>query len=178
MNLSGNLSGIHLLVATPCYGGLVHQSYMKSMIALLQTGPSLGFQVSLELPGYDSLVTRGRNTLAAKFLDTESATHLLFADADIAFGAEQVVRMLRFNQDVVAGMYPLKMIYWDAAALERAQAGESPDSAALRHLGYPCDGDDLESREGFVTGLFAGAGFMLIRRNVLSRMIEAFPESR
>jgi len=173
-----NPAGQHLFVATPCYGGLVHQPYMQSAIALLQTGPSLGFRVSIELLGYDSLVTRSRNALVAKFLDTESATHLLFVDADIAFEAAQVVRMLRFDQDVVAGMYPLKMILWDGDAIGRAQAGEPLDCAPLRYVGVACQGEEAESRDGFITGIYAGTGFMLIRRAVFRRMIEAFPETR
>jgi hypothetical protein len=135
-----SLSGTHLFVATPCYGGLVHQRYMQSAIALLQTCPAHGVRVSIELLGYDSLITRSRNALVAKFLDTESATHLLFVDADISFEAVQVLRMLRFGQDVVAGMYPLKMILWDDAAVERVRAGESPDSAPLRYVGVACEG--------------------------------------
>lgn len=169
---------IHLFVATPCYGGSVHQRYMQSAIALLQRGPSLGFRVSIELLGYDSLITRGRNTLVAKFLDTETATHLLFVDADIAFEVEQVMRMLRFDQDVVAGMYPLKMIHWDAAAHGRAGSGEPFDSAPLGYVGSPCEGEESESRDEFVAGFYAGTGFMLIRRAVFLRMIEAFPETR
>jgi len=173
-----NLAGLNLFVGTPCYGGLVHQRYMQSAIALLQTGPALGFNVSIEMLGHDSLVTRSRNALVAKFLDTETATHLLFVDADIAFAVEQVVRMLRFDRDVVAGVYPLKMIHWDTAAHDRAQAGEPFDSAPLRYVGYPCQGEEAESHDGFVTGLWAGTGFMLIKRGVLRRMIEAFPETR
>ena len=165
----------HVFVATPCYGGLVHQRYMQSAIALLQSVPALGFRVTIEMLGYDSLVTRSRNTLVAKFLDTETTTHLLFVDADIAFEVEQVVRMLRFDGDVVAGMYPLKMIDWDVAAIERARSGEPPDSAPLRYLGLQCE--ERESRDGFVSGLYAGTGFMLIKRAVFTRMIAAFPES-
>jgi hypothetical protein len=173
-----DFTGLHLFVATPCYGGMVHQRYMESAIGLLQRGPALGFQVSIEMLGYDSLVTRSRNALVAKFLDHATATHLLFVDADIAFGVEQVVRMLGFNEGVVAGMYPLKMIHWDAAAVERARLGEGPDSAGLRYVGVPCEDEELESHEGFVTGVFAGTGFMLIRRDVFRRMVEAFPETR
>jgi len=151
---------------------------MKSAVALLQAGPALGFQVSIELLGHDSLVTRSRNALVAKFLDAHTATHLLFVDADIAFEVEQVVRMLRFDRDVVAGMYPLKMIRWDAAARGRVQSGEPFDSAPLSYVGVPCEGEELESRDGFVTGLFPGTCFMLVKRAVLRRMIEAFPETR
>lgn len=168
----------HLFVATPCYGGLVHQQYMHSAIVLLQQGPRLGFRVSLELLGYDSLVTRSRNTLVAKFLDNESATHLLFVDADIGFELAQVVRMLEFDEDVVAGMYPLKMIAWYEAAVARARAGERPETAPLRYVGFPCGGSEREARDGFVTGVYAGTGFMLIKRNVFLRLIDAFPETR
>jgi hypothetical protein len=151
---------------------------MQSAIELLHAGPVLGFRVSIELLGYDSLITRSRNALVAKFLDTETATHLLFIDADIAFEVEQVARMLRFDQDVVAGMYPLKMIHWDAAAIRRAQSGEPPDSAPIGYVGVSCQGEEAESRDGFVTGVYAGTGFMLIRRSVFHRMIEAYPETR
>ena len=129
----------HLVVATPCFGGLVGQRYMQSAIALLQYGTQMGLQVSIELLGYDSLITRSRNALVARFMDTPTATHLLFVDADTGFNVEQVLRMLHFDQDIVAGMYPLKLIDWDEAALTRARRGEPllqlhrriPDRAAF-----------------------------------------------
>ncbi len=170
--------GPHLVVATPCFGGMVGQRYMQSAIALLQYGTQIGLPVSIELLGYDSLITRSRNTLVARFLDMPAATHLLFVDADTGFTVEQVLRMLRFDQDLVAGMYPLKLIDWDAAALARAQAGESVETAPLRYVGTPCEGTELEGRDGFITGQYAGTGFMLIRRHVLERMIAAYPHTR
>lgn len=173
-----NPSDLHIFVATPCYGGMVHQGYMRSVISLLQAGAAGGLRVSVELLGGDSLITRSRNTLVAQFLNTPDATHLLFVDADIAFDAAQIVRMIRFGQDVVAGIYPLKMILWDEAAEERVRSGEPRETAALRYVGYPAEGEEFESRDGFVTGSFAGAGCMLIRRPVFERMIAAFPESR
>jgi len=151
---------------------------MQSSIALLQQGPGLGFRVSIEMLGYDSLVTRGRNTLVAKFLDTETATHLLFVDADISFSVEQVVRMLQFDADVVAGMYPLKIIDWDQDAVARATSGEPLNTAPLRYVGVSCVGDEFEARDGFVAGTYAGTGFMMIRRAVFERMTAAFPETR
>ena len=49
-------------------------------------------------------VTRSSTT----FLDMPQATHLFFIDADIAFKPEAVQRLLDIDQDVVAGMYPIK----------------------------------------------------------------------
>jgi hypothetical protein len=170
--------GFHLFLATPCYGGLVHQRYMYSVMALMQQAPAGGVAVSVEMLGYESLITRGRNTLVSKFLDTPGATHLLFVDSDIAFHADQVLRMLAFGQDVVAGMYPLKSVDWDAEAVARAERGEPLETAPLRYVGVPCPEPDLESRDGFCTAVYAGAGFLMIHRSVFERMIEAFPETR
>jgi hypothetical protein len=165
----------HIFVATPCYGGLVAQRYMQCMFALLQRGNEQGYAVALQLLGYESLITRGRNTLVAMFLDHPAATHLMFIDADIAFDPLEIERMLALNEDVVAGMYPLKILDWDEQALLRARRGESLETAALRYVGVACN--DAEPHNGFVTAEFAGTGFMLIRRAAIERMIEAYPET-
>ncbi len=165
-------------MATPCFGGMVTQRYMQSTLGLLLLGQTRGFHVSIELLGYDSLIQRSRNTLLAKFLDSPTATHLLFIDADIGFDPAQVERMLAFGQDIVAGMYPLKLIDWGNAAMQRAQAGESLETAPIRFVGTPCEGAEFERSEGFVTGLYGGTGFMMIRREALTRMIAAYPKTR
>ncbi len=169
----------HVMVATPCYGGLVHQRYMQCIFALLRHGPSLGFDVSLELLGYDSLIPRARNTLVATFLDMETATHLMFIDADIGFETASVQRMLEFDKDVVAGLYPLKLIDWSPSALQRATThGEDICTAPLRYVGVMSDEATRRTDDGFVTGTYAGTGFLLIKRDALKKMIAAFPETR
>ncbi len=112
---------------------MVSQRYMVSAIALLQLGASLGIKVTLDLLGRESLITRGRNILVSRFLDDPSTTHLLFIDADIGFDPAQVIRMLRFDGRVVAGMYPLKLHDWNSG-LPCAVAGEALETAIQRYL--------------------------------------------
>jgi hypothetical protein len=173
-----DIASLTLMVATPCYGGVVTQRYMQSALTLMQAGTACGFTVHIELLGYDSLITRSRNTLVARFLDMPEATHLLFADADIGFGVEQVGRMLRLEEDFVAGMYPLKLIDWDTGALARAHGGEPVETAPIRYVGTPCEGAERRERDGFVTGLYAGTGFLLLRRAALERMVGAYAHTR
>lgn len=178
MGMNSRRKQARLVVGTPCYGGLVTMRYMQSLCVLLLQAPRLDMSVQLEMIGYESLITRGRNTLLAKFLDQADATHLFFIDSDIAFDVAQVTRMLAFDQDIVAGVYPLKQMEWNAAAIARVNAGERLEQAALRYVGLPCEGKEAEERQGFVTAEYAGTGFMLIRRNVLERMIAAYPQTR
>ncbi len=168
--------GLHIVVGTPCFGGLVTQGYMLSAINLLLLGNHLGFTVTIDMLGNDSLVTRSRNTLVAQFLDRTDATHLLFVDADISFQPAQVLRMVRFGEDVVAGMYPLKMREWSAEAIERVRYSEPLETAPLRYVGLPCEGQARTTREGFASAEYAGTGFLMIRRAALLRMIQAHPE--
>ena len=168
---------MHVLIATPCFGAMVHQAYMLSVLKLLCSPLAQRVPFTLEMLGHDSLITRSRNTLVARFLAHPTATHLLFVDADIGFEAAQLDRMLAFNQPVVAGMYPLKVLHWPTAAA-RQRAGEPAAAAPLLYVGEPCEGAEAEAADGFITARHAGTGFMLLRRDGLERMVRAYPETR
>jgi hypothetical protein len=168
----------HVLIATPCFGAMVHQGYMLSILGLLSGGTQGGFDVSLALLGHDSLITRSRNTLLARFLATPGATHILFIDADISFEPSQIGRMLATDKELVAGIYPLKVARWDPAARERMLRGESLAAAPLLYVGQACLGAEAAREGDFVTGTYAGSGFMLARRDMVERMAAAYPETR
>jgi hypothetical protein len=75
-------------------------------------------------------------------------------------------------------MYPLKIVHYDDTVSHHLRAGEALETAQLRYVGAPCQGEELEVDCGFATGVFAGAGFLLIKRGVLERMAAAYPETR
>jgi hypothetical protein len=90
----------------------------------------------------DSLVSRARNTLVAKFLESR-AEPLLFVDADIGFDPLQIVAMLNFGQEFVAGVAPVKDYFPDGCAMLRPRAPRlsetpvavlSPPSASVAAL--------------------------------------------
>ena len=163
-----------IFVATPCFGGQVTTGYMMSVLKLMQYTDTHGFSISLNLLGRDSLITRSRNTLVSAFLAMKEATHLMFIDSDLAFEPELVHRMLVFNQDVVAGMYPAKAYRWDAPPALIAR--EPLNTAMLQYVGKFCEGAELERIGPFATGVYCATGFMLVKRKVIERMIEAYPE--
>src|SRR3978361_1575841 len=119
----------HVFLATPCYGGVVAQGYMQSVIGIMRQAGADGFDVTLALLGQDALITRSRNTLLAHFMATEVATHILFIASDISFSPDLVDRLLAADKDVIAACYPLKTHYWDSYADRRLQDGEKPDTA-------------------------------------------------
>jgi hypothetical protein len=103
------------------------------------------------------------------FLATDY-THLFFIDADIAFDAEETLRMVLTDKDVVCGAYPRKFTNW-GRALECAASGGNIEQVKRESLEHVINFiDDNRSPPiddtGCVEVAYAGTGFMLIKRSV------------
>ena len=167
-----------VVVGTPCFGGMVTQNYTMSLLNLSAAAPKAGFDVAVIMLGNDALITRGRSAIVAKFLDNPSTTHLLFIDADISFSPEQVARLLTFDKDFVAGLYPAKIIDWQQLEARFGKTSERMDQSGFAYVADLCKGKELKTDQGFATGVYAGTGFQLIKRNVFERMKTAYPEMK
>lgn len=166
-----------VLIATPCFGGVVTQNYMLSVIRLMSYAKTAEFEVSVSMVGYDALISRARSTLLAAFLDDARATHVLFVDADIGFEPQQVERLLRFDKEFTGALYPLKSIDWELIAQRCVVGGESVRQAALSYVGTFSPEGERKQEGDFATGIYVGGGFQMIRRSALERMIAAYPET-
>ncbi len=170
-------SRIHLVVATPCYGGMVTSLYATSLMRLqnacLQRG---GIDLTVFMTSGDALIPRARQGLVAQFLHNDAATHLIFIDADISFAPDQVFRLLDFNKDVAAGVYPTKKVDW-AKAITQAKEGQTNlESSALSYVMGLEDPAKTATQNGFAKALYAGTGFMMIKRKVFLAMIERYAD--
>lgn len=153
-----------LFLATPCYGGLVTERYLDSVLALQARALAEGLPLEIATLGDDALITRARNRLVERFL-AGPHRHLLFVDADIGFRPEAALRLRAFAGDVVGGIYPVKRI--DPAALARHPG--RPAAAFDYVVGWG-DPDALEGRDGFARARWLGAGFLMIDRPVLAAL--------
>jgi hypothetical protein len=156
-----------VFIATPWFGGQVTQTYMQSIISLMSHCSTCDLDLTLAMLRHDSLITRSRNTLVSAFLGT-AATHILFIDADIGFEPEQVVRMLKADKPLVAGIYPLKVRDWDLLA-----DGGRPEEATPHYVWMPFGNAEWDGE--IATAAYAGTGFMMIRRDCIEAMRDAYP---
>jgi hypothetical protein len=164
---------IHLMVATPCFGGQVSSIYAGSIFHLqraVRSRPDIDLSVLMREG--DALITRARANLVTLFLDNPSATHLLFVDADIGFTPDQVFRLIESEADVVAGIYPIKRVNWDKAKrMLECDPARAP-SGALDYVLEIDNPDHVVTVNGFTRVRYAGTGFLMIRRHVLERMCQ------
>jgi hypothetical protein len=162
---------IHLVVATPCFGGQVSSIYASSIFALQRAvhGTS-NVNLKVHLRDGDALITRARANLVTLFLDDPAATHLLFVDADIGFAPGEVFRLIQCGADVVAGCYPIKRVNWNRVRQAMATGRANLPSSSLDYVLELDDPDQVWVLNGFTRVRYAGAGFLMIRRHVLEKM--------
>lgn len=177
MKQNTNLEGVKLFVATPMYGGMCYGSYAISCINLQNCLNDNGVRVKFGFLYDDALVPRARNNLVYEFLQTKY-THLMFIDGDIEFSPEHVLSLLWQDVDVLGGPYAKKHINWEKIShLLKVYPDISPQhlqrmaSDFVFHSKNPLTRLDemLEVEE-------AGTGFLLIKRDVFLKMIEAYPQ--
>ena len=98
-----------VVIATPCYGGMLNEGYLHGILQTQSVAVKNNFHMVLNTMGNESLVTRARNTLVAQFLDLcekdDRFTHLMFIDADIGFNGSNIWRLLDSGHDIACGIY-------------------------------------------------------------------------
>lgn len=166
---------IILFVATPAYGGLVNEKYVQGIVGLTAKCVQRDMGLAYYTRTNESLITRARNDLVFSFLQT-SATHLMFIDADINFNSEDIFKMISYNKDIITGAYPTKTINWDnMSKLKSASVNELQDSSIIYSSSIK---SDQKNEEGLCEVLYGATGFMLIKREVIEKMIDFYPETK
>jgi hypothetical protein len=167
----------NVLIATPCYGGLVTNYFLMSLLKLTRVLTEQNVAYDFRTIS-DSLITRARNHMANEFLREAQFTHLFFIDADLGFEAEALLKFLAFDKDLVCGVYPLKRM--NIAALRTSTAANDTIAEAASYT-YSSSITINESNlpvQGFLRADYGATGFMLIRRQVFERMAAAYPDLR
>lgn len=138
----------------PMYGGMCSQNMFQGFCDYINIAARLGMVWYTGQLTNESLIPRARNAIVAEFLSTD-ATHLMFIDSDIGFKPESIFKLLLDNLDVVGGLYPKKTLPVSYAV------NKKPDGKNF--------GDFIEVDN-------VGTGFMLIKRQVIEKMIKNHPE--
>ena len=148
-----------VFIATPAFQGKVNVQYAVSLSETVNLLSSKGVKVDLKLNVGGSLLCAERNRLTEAFMETD-CTHMLCIDSDLGWQSEAVISMLLKDEDMICGCYP-------------ARSGKM-------FIFRPCYNEDstliCNAEKQLIKMEYIPAGFMLIKRCVIEKMRNSFPE--
>ena len=137
-----------LLVTCPIHDGKLHYRWVAGALdAKTDFAGRIRFDVQI-----GSFLPRNRDLLTSGFLRSD-ATHMLCIDSDIGWRSDQIQKLIDADRDFVSGVY-----------CKKNSSREIPAHLTGKHEG------DLYEAE------YVPAGFMLLRRAVIERMVEAYAD--
>jgi hypothetical protein len=152
-----DFSKCHLHLGIPCYGGMMSEPTVTSLLRFILLAQQVGLNWSLDTMVNESLVTRARNNLMAKMMTNTQATHFMFIDADIRFEPDAILKMMACDKDVIGGLYPKKALPVNYVINLQPQTKVQGDVFTVDTM---------------------GTGFLLFKRHVYEKLIAAHPECK
>jgi hypothetical protein len=149
-----------VMLAIPSYDGKITVATYFSTVrdVTLKSGAEFMLKVNMGC----CLIARARNLLAMAFMASD-CTDLFFIDADLGWPSGSLQRLVEYPVDMVAGVYPKRTdrytdfpVMWPAGSTSLTG---HPETGLLKAAGLP-------------------TGFLRIRRHVIEKMIEAYPQTR
>lgn len=143
---------MRLCIATPTHSGTVCVPFVTSLANTLKALTAGGIEVQWRALSFASFIHAARDRMAREFMASDY-TDLLFADADMGWDTEGLLRMLAHDVDVVGAICPKRRdpIEWAVNLLKDA------------------DGNRIE-QDGLMQCAYVGTALMRIRRGVFERM--------
>ena len=190
-----------LAILTPCFGSICYVNYVGCIISTIELLTKFDIPVKIHFCRNDSLVPRARNNLIAKAMYNEDTTHVLFIDNDISWDPVSILKLLLADKHIVGGVYPLKNYNWSKLIKDPLnpynsniiqQWLETKKNSQLKHiltdeeciqnklLNYNVNylSNVLSIENNLSKVKHTATGFMLIKRETISKMMEAFPSTK
>ena len=163
-----------VLLAMPCYSGLMTVHGFFSIMSILEACGKAGIEIDLLVTHGESAITRGRSNMAATFLRTQYDT-LAFLDADIGISGDDFVRLVKLKKPIRGAAVNLKTldhteslsVFKNGKRLTRDELFN--DSFAVGGQGYLVTGEPVEVD-------YLGGSVMLIEREVIEVLTRAHHE--
>src|ERR1035437_4131906 len=156
-----------IMLATGCYQGMEYSKYGDSLLETVRAFDRLGIQWQKQTINSDSYIDRMKNTLLANFLESD-CDQILMVDSDMSFHPDAVLRILKHEQSIVGGFFPMKGDYGRfCGSLMPDEQGHVPDKRTA-----------IVTEDNwclFKAHLLPG-GFLRIKRDVLERFADHYPE--
>lgn len=150
---------MQILLAVATFDGKVTTQCCQSILKNTHILRDSGHKVTPFFNSGNVYIARARNICVHYFLASD-CTDLIFVDADVAFDDDAMLKLLKHDKDIVAGIYPLKQ-----------EKLEFPMTLKFDEVTQNCK----EEETGLVMATMVPTGFLRIQRRVFEKMIAHYP---
>ncbi len=144
-----------VFIAVPAYGQIMTTATVSSLMSMQRSLDAQQMSGGFGTLSYPDIVEI-RNIFLTIWYDRIQTSHMLFYDADMGSDPQLLLDMIAFNKPLVGALCPKKKLPIEFAG--RAKVG------------------DAQVVNGFMEVSGIGGAIMLIQRDVVTKMLERFPE--
>jgi hypothetical protein len=146
-----------VMIATPAFGGDNACAYTMSLLETIALFGQNGFSCQPHFLMNNAVISFARALCVHKFLEL-GAEYLFFIDSDLHWDPKGALALLKSPHEFVAGVYPAKLKDDPSRKVfQTRNIWETPTQNYVEADGVP-------------------GGFMRLKRSVIEKMIEAYPE--
>ena len=143
---------MRVYIGIPMYGGADAQ-FVSSLLKTRVVLDRLGYEVEVDIHNGCSILTKARNEIVQRFIDSEFDV-LLFIDADMVWNPVDAVNLLRAENKFSACIYRSK----------------------YDEITYHCKTE--ETSGDWIKADGVGTGFIALRRECILEMMTSYPETK
>lgn len=145
-----------VLIFVPAFGQIITATTFLTTHAVREAMFQKGIQGGISTLSFPDIAELRGMAMTIWYDTIPDSTHLLFIDADMGFPPEMVIDMILFDEPIIGAIYPQRRL---------------PLSWAGSGTGQPV----TERRGNFMLVEGVGFGCTLIKREVVTKMIDKFP---
>lgn len=186
---------VKVCILTPCYGSVCFVNYVFCLMKTKELLTKYNIELEIKFCKNDSLVSRARNNLIAKAMSDPSITHILFIDNDITWDPVNVIKLIISDKPLIGGVYPLKHYNWEKLSNDKDFVKKvinkknnsmlknvMDDDLLIQHslLDYNMNysTNKIKIHKNITEVKHIATGFMMIKRGVIEKMFQAFPNTK
>jgi hypothetical protein len=165
-----------LMVALPCHSGSFVAETTRSLLSLQELMLERGGSLLFHYRG-GAVINVVRNSLISEFMESDCDA-LFMLDSDQALQKETFARMIDLGQSFVGCIYPKRALDWSKVNLAAARDMDEILYQASEYVGRLEEDETGKAsvRNGFGLASFVGTGAVFLRREVFTRLMEAYPD--
>ena len=152
-----------VVFAIPAYDGKLEARCVLNLVSSIHLLLKLNIEYECLVLENCAVLPVARNTLVSMFMNTDG-TDLFFIDSDIGFDPEGVIKILKREEKIVAGIYPLKRDECSFPVQIKTKDG------------IPVGREGKDQSDYLIEADYLPTGFMRIKRCVIESMQKAYPE--